>query len=80
MQHDVNAMRVEHAVTNLVRELNGLAYSEALLASAEVCGRIIVDVCQNPIQMQEMVHHVHQHLVRTIIAGAQAKGFGGHYG
>ena len=54
-QHDVNNMRVEQAVAYLMRGMNGLPYSEALLASAEATGRLIVEVCSNPVQMMEMV-------------------------
>ena len=75
-QHDVNNMRVEQAVAYLMRGMNGLPYSEALLASAEATGRLIVEVCSNPVQMMEMVQVVDDHIRRTISVGAQAKGFG----
>jgi hypothetical protein len=75
MQHDVNTLRVEHAVSTVLRELNGLPYSEALLAAAESLARLIVGVSSTPIQMQDMVAVAHEHMQRTIKAGASAKGF-----
>ena len=75
MLHDVNNMRVEQAVAVLMRDLNGLPYSEALLAAAEATGRLIVEVCDTPVQMMEMVQVVNDHIGRTINVGVQAKGF-----
>lgn len=77
MIHDVNPVKVEYAVKEVLRELGdgGLSHGEVLLALAEATGRMIVNVCKNPVQMAEMAKIVGQHLARTIQVGAQVKGF-----
>ena len=79
MQHNIDAGRVDRACSALLREVNGLAYGEALLAVSQALGRLIVGVASTPIQMHEMVDVAHTHLITTVNAGASAKGFGnGH--
>ena len=79
VKHDVNIVKVELVVKDILRMVGngGLDYGEVLLALSEALGRVIVDVCKTPIQMTEMADVANAHLRRTIIAGAQAKGFRG---
>ena len=80
MQHDINPVRVQYAVSEVLREINGLSYGEALLVSAEVLGRLIVETCKTPVQMVDMARVAQDHINATITAGARAKGFGGYNG
>ncbi len=79
MRHNVNPMKVEMAVKDILRMVgNGsMEHGEVLLALSESLGRMIVNVCKTPIQMVEMANVVDAHLRRTIHIGAQAKGFRG---
>jgi hypothetical protein len=51
------------------------SHGEILVGLAEAIGRITVDACTNLVQMGECVDVVHDHLRRTIAAGAKAKGY-----
>lgn len=74
MIHDINPAKVDFAVRELLREVNGLPYGEALLAMSQALGRLIVEVCDNHIQMRDMVKVCEGHLIDTITIGAKAKG------
>lgn len=77
MKHNVNPMKVEAGVQDILRQLGngGMGTGEVLLVLSEALGRMIVHACDTPVQMVEMANIAGGHLRKTINVGAQAKGF-----
>lgn len=76
MQFDINRHKVNKAVDIILKELSQAEFNqgEVLIASAEVIGRIVVSLCDNPVQLRECAEVVQNHFLGTITAGAMAKG------
>jgi len=74
MAYQIDARKVAGVVVEANQAINnkGFNHGEVVLGLTELIGRVIVSVSTSPIQAQELVKVVENHLAVTLNRGAEA--------
>jgi hypothetical protein len=74
MSYKIDPRKVAGVVVEANQAINnkGFNHGEVVLGLAELIGRVIVSVSTTPIQAQELVQVVENHLALTLKRGAEA--------
>lgn len=74
MSYKIDPRKVAGVVIEANQAINnkGFNHGEVVLGLAELIGRVIVSVSTTPIQAQELVQVVENHLALTLKRGAEA--------
>lgn len=76
MSYQIEARKVSGVVreANAAIEGKGFNHGEVILGLAELLGRVIVESCTSPQQIDDMKDVVTSHLDRTVSIGSHATG------
>lgn len=74
MAYQIDPRKVAGVVVEANQAINnkGFNHGEVVLGLSELIGRVIVSVATSPIQAQELVQVVENHLALTLKRGAEA--------
>lgn len=78
MVHAVNPSKIAGVAFEASKAVSNKGFDnvEVLLGLSELMGRIIVELGDTKIQIDELCKVSSDHLTRTVVAGAQARGKG----